>query len=82
VLALVVPLWGITAYVSTWTARRIGGLGAALFIGLLLAAGVVFNVSTLPYAVWFKVASVLVIVVAVVLAARVTVRGWSGDGTN
>jgi hypothetical protein len=75
VLALVVPLWGITAYVSTWTARRIGGLGAALFIGLLLAAGVVFNVSTLPYAVWFKVASVIVIVVAVVFAARVTVRG-------
>ncbi len=75
VLTLVVPLWGITAFVSTWTAERIGGRGAALFIGLLLVAAVVFNVWELPYPIWFKVMSVIVIPVAVALGSRMHLLG-------
>ena len=32
VLALAVPAWGLTAFASTWTAARIGGRGAAIFV--------------------------------------------------
>jgi hypothetical protein len=74
VLAVAVPMWGVTAYLSTWAARRIGGFGAALVIGLLLVAGVLCNVSMLPYPIWFKVASVVMIVAAVVFAINVKFR--------
>ena len=43
---------------------------SALVIGILLVAAVVFNVSTLPYLLWFKVLSVISVVSAVFLAAR------------
>lgn len=69
VLAAVVPLWGLTAYVSTWVGKRIGGWGAASVVGLLLLASVVFNISMLPYPLWFKLASVAVVVAAVLVAA-------------
>ena len=68
VLALVVPAWGLSALVSTWTAARIGGRGAALFIGLILLAGLVFNVSMLPCPMWFKILSVIVSGAAVLTA--------------
>src|ERR1700746_3705482 len=47
VLALVGLAWGVTAFVSTWTVARIGGRGSALFLGLLLLAAAVFNISML-----------------------------------
>src|SRR5207249_635758 len=56
VLAVVVLAWGATAFVGTWTAGRIGNRRSALVTGLLLLAAVVFNVSMLPYPIWFKVA--------------------------
>ncbi|MEW4529201.1 hypothetical protein [Maioricimonas sp. JC845] len=62
VLAVVVPMWGATAFVSAWTAHRIGGRGAAIFIAVLLVAAVVFNVSMLPYVMWFKLVMVPVVV--------------------
>jgi hypothetical protein len=74
VLALVVPLWGITAFVSTWLAGRIGGRGAAVFIGLLLLASVVFNISKLPYPIWFKILDLLVIPLAIVFGSRLAIR--------
>jgi hypothetical protein len=70
VLALVVPAWGLTALASTWTAARIGGRGAAIFIGLLLLAALVCNVTMLPYPMWFKALSVAVSGVAVLAAIR------------
>jgi hypothetical protein len=74
VLALVVPAWGGTAFVSTWIAQRIGSHGAALLIGLLLLAAVVFNISMLPYPYWFKIANLLVIPTAIVLGSRLPIR--------
>jgi hypothetical protein len=74
VLALVVPAWGVTAYFSTWVAKQIGGRGAALLVGALLVAAVVFNVSTLPYPIWFRVASLAAIPTAAVLAGRIRAR--------
>ncbi len=70
VLAVVVPAWGFTAFASTWTARRIAARGAALLIGTLLLAGVVFNISMLPYPTWFKGAILLVIPIAIFLGSR------------
>ncbi len=65
VLAIVVPAWGATAFAGPWIAKRIGGRGAALSVGMLLIAGVVFNVSKLPYPLWFKVACLVLIPAAV-----------------
>ena len=61
-LAFVVPMWAATAYASVWSAHRIGGRGASYFIGVLLLAGVLFNVAKLPYPIWFKATSVAAIV--------------------
>jgi predicted MFS family arabinose efflux permease len=74
VLALVVLAWGATAFVSTWTAGRIGNRGSALLTGLLLLAAVVFNISQLPYPNWFKIVNLLVVPTAIVLGSRLSIR--------
>lgn len=70
VLAVVVPAWGFTAFAATWTARRLGTFPAAIPIGLLLIAGVLFNVAMLPYPLWFKIVSPIAVVAAVIAASR------------
>ncbi len=77
--ALAVPVWGITALASTWIANRIGGRIAAIIVGLFLVASVVFNVSFLPYPIWFKVACVLAILVGVVLGIRHSAQNVTGE---
>jgi hypothetical protein len=74
VLAVVVAAWGATAFVSTWTAYKIGNRGAAAVVGLLLLAALVFNISKLPYPIWFKIANLLVIPTAIVLGGRLSIR--------
>lgn len=74
VLAVVVPAWAGTAFAGTWTAGRLGSRGAALFVGLLLLAAVVFNISMLPYPIWFKVANLIVIPLAIVAALYLSSR--------
>jgi len=69
VLATVVPMWAGTAWVSTWLAGRIGNRGAAIFVGLLLLVGALFNVVQLPYPLWFKIVMPLAILLAIVAAA-------------
>jgi hypothetical protein len=56
VLAVVVPMWGATAAAATWLASRIGGRLAGATVTLLLAAALAFNLSMLPYVMWFKIA--------------------------
>jgi hypothetical protein len=56
ILGVVVLAWGGTAAAATWVASKIGGLPAGIIVALLLAWALVFNVSMLPYAKWFKVA--------------------------
>lgn len=70
VLAVVVPAWAVAAFAGTWTAQRIGNLYSAVLVGLLFVAALVFNISMLPYPIWFKVANLLVIPTAVVAGGR------------
>jgi hypothetical protein len=55
VLAVVVLAWSATTFVSIWVATRIGNRLAGIAVILILTFAIVFNVSKLPYAMWFKV---------------------------
>ena len=74
VLAAAVPMWGAAAFAGAWTARRIGNLWSFAIVGLLVLAGLLFNISKLPYPMWFKVACLLVIPGAIVLGGRLASR--------
>ena len=74
ILALVVPAWAGTAFAGTWISGWIGNRKCALGVGLFLIAAVVFNVSILPYPVWFKLANLLVVPTAVLLGSRLSTR--------
>jgi hypothetical protein len=74
VLAVVVPAWGVTALISAWIAQRIGNPSSALIVGLFLLAALVFNLSKLPYPMWFKIVNLLVIPAAIVAGSRVSIR--------
>jgi hypothetical protein len=54
-LAVVVVAWSAITFASTWVAARIGKRLAAIVVILVLTFAIVFNVSKLPYAMWFKV---------------------------
>jgi hypothetical protein len=56
VLGVVVLAWGATAAAATWVASRVGGRPAGSVVALLLAWALVFNLTHLPYAMWFKIA--------------------------
>ena len=70
VLAVVVPAWGATAAAATWVASRFGGRMAGGIVALLLAWALVFNLTQLPYTMWFKV----VMFVAFPIAGLVGIR--------
>ena len=55
VLGVVVLAWSVTTFVSTWVAARIGNRLAGIAVILILTFAIGFNVSMLPYAMWFKV---------------------------
>lgn len=74
VLAVVVPMWGAIALVGTWLAQWIGNWISSTIVGVLLLLAVAFNVSMLPYPIWFKVIILLVVPAASVLGA------WLGRG--
>jgi hypothetical protein len=74
VLAVAVPAWGVTALVSTWIAQRIGNSYSSVIVGGVLLAALVFNISQLPYPLWFKIASLLVVPAAIVAGSRLSVR--------
>jgi hypothetical protein len=79
VLALVVPAWAGTAFASTWISGRMGNRFCGLFIGLLLLAALIFNLSMLPYPIWFKILNLLAIPAAVLLGARLSIRRATPD---
>jgi hypothetical protein len=74
VLAVVVAAWAVTAFAGTWTARRLGNLWSFAIVGLLLLAALVFNISKLPYPMWFKIVNLLVIPAAIVAGGRLSTR--------
>lgn len=75
VLAVAVPAWAAAAFAGTWTAKKIGNLIPFAIVSVLVLAAVVFNISVLPYPMWFKVASLLAIPVAIVVGGRLATRG-------
>jgi hypothetical protein len=79
VLGAVVPLWALTAFIGTAIARWIGSFYSALFVGLLLFAGLVLNISMLPYPLWFKAANLVAVPIAVYFGSRMTRRQKTAD---
>ena len=70
ILGVVVPMWGATAAAATWVASRIGGRLAGALVTLLLASALAFNLSQLPYVMWFKIAMPAAFFVACLLGVR------------
>lgn len=70
VLAVVVFAWGGTAIAATWAASRIGNRVSGGIVALLLAWGLVFNLSMLPYVMWFKVAMAVAFPLACIVGIR------------
>jgi hypothetical protein len=73
VLGVAVLMWGATAAAATWVAARIGGRLAGALVTLLLASALAFNLSMLPYVMWFKIAMPAAFFVACLLGIR---YGW------
>jgi len=78
VLAVVVLMWGATAAAATWAASRIGGRLAGALVTLLLACALAFNLSMLPYVMWFKVAMPAALFVACLLGVKFGDRRRAG----
>ena len=74
VLAVVVAAWGLTATIGTWIAQRFGNIYSATALGLLLTAAVGFNISMLPYPMWFKVVIMIVIPIAALAGGQLGSR--------
>jgi len=70
ILGVVVLMWGATAAAATWVAARIGGRLAGALVTLLLASALAFNLSMLPYVMWFKIAMPAAFFVACLLGVR------------
>ena len=64
VLGVVVLAWGATSTAATWVASRLGGRLAGTVVALLLAWALIFNVSQLPYTMWFKIVMIGVFPIA------------------
>jgi uncharacterized protein YacL len=74
VLGVAALMWAATAAVATWVASRIGGRLAGAIVTLLLAAALAFNLSMLPYAMWFKIVMPAAFFVACLLGIRTGTR--------
>jgi len=70
ILAIVVFAWSATSTAATWVASRIGNRIAGAVVALLLAGALVFNVTRLPYTMWFKVAVLIAVPAACLLGIR------------
>ena len=70
ILGVVVPMWAATAFAATWVASSIGGRLAGAIVTLLLAGALAFNLSMLPYVMWFKIAMPAAFFVACLLGIR------------
>ena len=55
VLGVVVLAWGATSTIATWVASRVGNRLAGTVVALLLAWALIFNLTKLPYTMWFKI---------------------------
>ena len=63
VLAVVVPAWGVTTWISTWLATRVGTArhpAHGVAVGGVLLLAIVLNMYMLPYPLWFEVINLIV----------------------
>jgi hypothetical protein len=70
VLGAVVLMWGATIAVATWVASKIGGRLGGIIVALLLAWALTFNLTKLPYTMWFKVTMFTAFPIACVLGMK------------
>lgn len=70
VLGIVVLAWGATSTAATWVASRVGNRLAGSVVALLLAWALVFNLTMLPYTMWFKVVMFCAFPIACLLGIR------------
>jgi hypothetical protein len=70
VLGVVVLAWGATSVAATWVASRVGNRLAGAVVALLLAWALTFNLTMLPYTMWFKAVMFSVFPVACLLGVR------------
>ena len=75
VLAAVVPMWGATAFAGAWVAGSIGRWLASAIVAVLVLAALAFNVSMLPYTLWFKGVMPMAAIASLVLGAWVACKG-------
>lgn len=70
ILVVVVLAWCAIGFLATWVSTRIANAAAGGVIGIVLFAALVFNISMLPYALWFKFAMILLFPVSCWLALK------------
>jgi hypothetical protein len=70
VLGVVVLAWGATAAAATWVASRVGNRLAGGIVAALLAWALIFNLTMLPYTMWFKVVMFSVFPIACLIGIR------------
>ncbi|MEW4455669.1 hypothetical protein AB1L30_23580 [Bremerella sp. JC817] len=65
VLATVIPMWGLLAFLGVKVANWIGNWGAAIPVALLLLVAVGFNQWMAPYPIWFEIGNFIVMPLAI-----------------
>ena len=73
VLGIAVVGWGVTTFVSAWIATRLGAVrhpAHGIAIGSLLLLAAAFNMFMLPYPVWFELATLLILPLAIFGAVK------------
>jgi len=70
VLGVVALAWSATSAASTWVASRLGSRVAGYIVALLLAWGLIFNLTKLPYTLWFKLVMFTAFPVACVVGVK------------
>jgi len=73
VLGIAVVGWGVTTFVSAWIATRLGAgrhPAHGFAIGSLLFVAAAFNMYMLPYPIWFELAILLILPLAILGAVK------------
>jgi hypothetical protein len=76
-MAAVVFGWALASFLGGWVAARLSHrhrIGAAVAIGVLVVAGVVFNAANIPHPMWMNVLGVLLPLPLALLAARLATK--------
>ncbi len=87
ILAVSAVMWSGTAFVSTWLATRLGATrhpAHGFGVGALLILAVLFNMSQLPYPLWFEAICLVLIPLGIYCGVRLGRGASQGepDGTT